>query len=671
MNNLKARCIYFLGLSLILAFTSVSLFGQSDALNKLKEKQLSLLDCNESVREALYDITTSYMEKGLFDSARIYLQRQDRYRKNCPDAKNDFFFYFCTGFSYFSQSNFDSAFVNFEKALSYAEKGHDLKEQIRVHNLLGGLYAQRSNLRKAKEHSLQSIELSLDSKDAKGVAHGNLSLGLLYLQTNESSKAVACFLKTDSIISESGEDDPYLIVVNLNLGKIFFAEKSYEKSKKYYSRVLTISERLGVEKGAMLATIKLAELKVIEKNYIGARQDFIDLEPYYLKHKDTTSLALINLNIGHTYFETNDFLSSEKYYVKSNSLSAKINDSLSHREGLLRLGEVYFKTAQYNRCNSVLLEAQKIRPAEMDKSPRILWLLAQSFNKLSNPTKAFEYLNQYKTLQDSLDTKKNIAQLQELETKYETEKKQLQIQSLEKENTLVKQRRWLLVGLTALLFLIPILFLYQRSKKRKKIYQGELAKMQLASLKSQMSPHFMFNSINSIKGMMINDTAEAAADQLAKFSKFMRNILNYSGDEFISLQEEVDFLRQYVHLENFKREFSVAVNFEDNANLANEQIEVLPFLIQPFLENSFKHAFTRDTINPTIDIKFTKSGDWLYITIEDNGIGSKRNKGTEHVSKGTALVKNRLALHNESNDNVNVDYRGEWKGTQVTLKLKV
>jgi|GEM_PF-6273224 len=238
-----------------------------------------------------------------------------------------------------------------------------------------------------------------------------------------------------------------------------------------------------------------------------------------------------------------------------------------------------------------------------------------------------------------------------------------------------KKWTYQLAGL--LLLIIALIYFYRlrisRLKKQQDIrleYERQIAHLESMALRSQMNPHFMFNSINSIKGLIINEAAEAAADQLTKFSKLMRSTLNYSAEKIISLEREVEFITLYAELERFKGKFPANLNFEIDPAIDMEATTIIPFLIQPFVENAFKHAFNNmGDRQAQIDIRFKKENNILVIFIEDNGIGVKDASATVHVSKGTSLVEKRLELHNKRKDNVSIIFRGENKGTLVTLKI--
>lgn len=233
----------------------------------------------------------------------------------------------------------------------------------------------------------------------------------------------------------------------------------------------------------------------------------------------------------------------------------------------------------------------------------------------------------------------------------------------------------LMIAFAALLSYFWYLEKIKRLKKEQAIvldYEKQLARLETMALRSQMNPHFIFNSINSIKGLIITDKKEEASDQLTRFAKFMRNILNYSDKDLITLADELKFLKAYCRLEQFKNSKFIDYQVHLDTNIDEYEILIPPFLLQPFLENSFKHAFKDSKINDaSIELSISQMDRFLKVQICDNGIGTQSNKDTDHVSKGINIVKKRLELRNGMEDNIQVSFNGYLQGTTVDFKIKI
>ena len=218
-------------------------------------------------------------------------------------------------------------------------------------------------------------------------------------------------------------------------------------------------------------------------------------------------------------------------------------------------------------------------------------------------------------------------------------------------------------------------------EKIKAKYDKEFAEMKISALRNQMNPHFIFNSLNSIKRYIIDNEKENAVYYLNKFSKLIRKILSASMEQEISLSEELETMELYVNIENirFNNEINFSINIDENLNL--NAIKVPSLILQPFLENAIWHGLSLKKEDKVLSITLEKEGaSCLKIDIIDNGIGRKRSaeikqkKIHKKSSIGIKLTKERLALFSKgfiNNYDINfTDLIGENStpiGTMVSL----
>lgn len=236
------------------------------------------------------------------------------------------------------------------------------------------------------------------------------------------------------------------------------------------------------------------------------------------------------------------------------------------------------------------------------------------------------------------------------------------------------------IGLMLLIIslLVYALFLYRlmqqkREDKKKNSAQKRLAESKMESLLAQMNPHFTFNAMNSIQNFILDQDVDKALLFLGGFSKLIRMNLDYCTKPFITLKEEIDYLKLYVSVENERFNNRVDVHFEIDKNIDLYDMEVPSMLLQPFVENVFKHAFPPQVSAPRIDIRFAIINDViLQCTVADNGVGANAMvaNGT-HKSKGMALVKERLKLLGYEQDDVLKVTSVQGQGVQVLVTLDV
>ncbi|WP_275314817.1 sensor histidine kinase [Tenacibaculum bernardetii] len=223
------------------------------------------------------------------------------------------------------------------------------------------------------------------------------------------------------------------------------------------------------------------------------------------------------------------------------------------------------------------------------------------------------------------------------------------------------------------LFVLYIIYKIRvrRIKKEEVLKQAiykRVSETKIEALQSQMNPHFIFNAMNSIQNFIIDNDVDNSLKYMGEFSKLIRKTLYNSSLQYISLAEEISYLQTYIELENLRFQAKIHTSIISN-NLDTEEIAVPPMLLQPIIENVFKHAFNIKVEKPLLTIEFTQNNDSLICEITDNGKGFDANS-TKSRSKGIKLVKERLHLLNLPEDSLAITSIA-LKGTVVTVTLKM
>ncbi len=207
----------------------------------------------------------------------------------------------------------------------------------------------------------------------------------------------------------------------------------------------------------------------------------------------------------------------------------------------------------------------------------------------------------------------------------------------------------------------------------------QLSKAKLEALQSQMNPHFIFNCINSIDALIQSNDKYHATVYLNKFAKLLRNILDSSKQDTVTLAKDLDTLQLYIELEQLRHEnkFTATINADDE--LLQDDYKVPPLIIQPFVENAILHGIRyRKGNHGQLTVSVIKQGDYLLYTIEDNGVG--RNTTTNTVDKGKVsygidMSNDRVKLfNNEENASVQItdlSVNDKPAGTKVEVLLKI
>lgn len=250
--------------------------------------------------------------------------------------------------------------------------------------------------------------------------------------------------------------------------------------------------------------------------------------------------------------------------------------------------------------------------------------------------------------------------------------------------------KWLYrLGILASLISGIFIFLFYRKKQKdeKSKLLDQLANLEMSVLRTQMNPHFLFNSINSINQYILTEEPAKASDYLTKFSRLMRNILNNSKNQLIPIAEEIKTLVLYMDLENLRYEDMFEYNIKIDPKIDQTNCLVPPLLLQPYIENAIRHGIAplKNKIEGLISIKITTANNSMKIVIEDNGIGIKNSKKNnerkviKRESHGINITNDRVNLinkvqgRNRASVNITDKQNGNvtQPGTRVTIILPI
>lgn len=197
------------------------------------------------------------------------------------------------------------------------------------------------------------------------------------------------------------------------------------------------------------------------------------------------------------------------------------------------------------------------------------------------------------------------------------------------------------IGITSLLHFSKSWFLYQESETKLARTQKEKIEAELDALKSQINPHFLFNSLNSIYSLVLKKS-EHAPEALIKLSDTMRYIIYESNHEKVELQKEVEFIRNYIELQQLRMSKKDKLDFQVNGKIKKQKIA--PLLLIPIIENGFKYGIKGETEASFVSILIDVNEHHIRLHTSNNlGIVDMVEKGK---SKGTGLdnLKKRLEL---------------------------
>ncbi len=498
-----------------------------------------------------------------------------------------------------------------------------------IYTLSGDIYQSFNMYDSALTNYQWAVELASQKKDLRVQLKALNQMGSLYASYGENEKARTCFIKSITLSQEG-----YSVASSIhNIAELFLKDKEYDSALKYFLRSYSIRK----EEGRTLHTVSAS----LAKLYAIMAQP--DSSFYYLNKLDTGNLSSIDNHHILSAF-TNAF-------IASNNLEEARKCNQHHLNVVRHSGNLAWH-----------LEAVENR-----------MLLERSNGNFKEALTAFEAL---KLLQDSLLNIEKVRSLMELDTRYEMKQREQEIASLGQKNEiqqlLLSRQQLLWISSVSILLLIIFLVVLWFSRKSTLSKERQLL-LEQNLLRSQMNPHFIFNTLASIQGFITRNDRKEAATFLAKFGELTRDILDASRKEFISLAKELEMMENYVALEQARFSKSLILQV-DHSELDTSSILISPMIVQPFIENAIKHGF-KGREEGLIKIHLQENDGTLHVTITDDGRGIEGNLNDKEKSLATKIVKERLQLmRNKVKDVVlsirNVkDAEEKILGVQVDLNL--
>lgn len=589
----------------------------------------------------------TYFNQSEYDEAIYYFKKTFEIQENQGNKTDLINSLLNIGNIYSETGRHDEAIFNYKKALNISIELNDDTNIATINYNLSVLYKVQGNYPLAIESASKSLEIRKTMSDTLGIATVLNNLGVIYTSLEKFDTALE-YHNQSLKFSILKENKGHVALNNINIGNVYLHKKEYKKALEYYDKSLEMSQEINSIKQVSSCFINLGEINLLLNKPVIARENFI-------KAKDISQKANIREHLAHSFLGVSGTFIHEKKYKKALPFALK-GKKLSEEMDLLK--------------------AQR-KASE---------LLSEIYKNTNNYQKALSSHQQFKILNDSLFNKENIEKITQLE--YEYKYKQVLHSASIRELKLTKtvqstsndleksQRNYLLaiIGVLLVSILLGSIIFYQKLRHVKSKTEHIVIEQKL--LRSQMTPHFIFNSLSVLQGMILNKEEKKAVYYLSKFSKLLRITLENSRDKMVSLSQELMAVQDYLTLQNLENEaYNYTVLVDENINVP--AFDVPPMLIQPFVENAIEHAFINQKENKKIDIRLKYFDDKLICTICDNGVGinyENCNKRKDKKSLATTISSERLKILSKDlnmEGSVMVEDRKIYgdQGTIVTLEI--
>jgi two-component sensor histidine kinase len=272
--------------------------------------------------------------------------------------------------------------------------------------------------------------------------------------------------------------------------------------------------------------------------------------------------------------------------------------------------------------------------------------LSDAHIKLNQPEKAMFFLQKYIETNDSVYNLDKVQQVAQAEMSIKAREKELQTNlEFAQRDAKSRQQKWFFGSLLLGLLSIGGLVFYNLKQRA----EQEKIRLELANLRSQMNPHFIFNCLNSIYKHTQTGDSETAGIYVQKFSKLLRLVLENSQTERISLKKDLDALSIYAEIEGLRFKNKLDFELKIDPEIDQNFVKIPGMLLQPHVENAIWHGLMHRETGGKVTVEITQpTENLIHVVIEDNGVGRQiaaefeSKTATSHKSLGREITENRL-----------------------------
>lgn len=569
----------------------------------------------------------------------------------------------------------DSAYILNLHRISYRSSENDVKKSFQYYEKVAAL-----------SDSLHFIY---------GKCLAEINLGILLANSASYEASNDAYFKAMDYADSIGALRLKAISLN-NVGDNFKVLKDYDKCRQYTKDAVEINTSLEAWRGVAINYELLSSCDLEENSYENTKKNLLAGIPFAIKTKDTYILSLYNLGFGKLHAVNKNYDSAEHYFNLALQQSKTEHD-------LRNEFQVYIAKARYLHNISpakkigILSKALAIskQTAFLEGQANAALELSNIYESLRQKDSSLYYYKIHRSAFDTLFSERNKRNTIIRESEWILKRKDFENQHLKQLATVQEKelgfKNALLLALAICFGLIIGLAFFinksiQAKKKRSEsIYKQQIAETQMQALQSQMNPHFIFNSLNSIENFMMQNEKRLASDYLNKFARLIRTILDSSRNELLTLSKDMEAIQLYIDLQQLRFNNKFVYETVISPTLQNGDYKVPSLIIQPFVENAIEHGIAHsEREDLKLSVTVSLEGDFIKYVIEDNGIGRAQSAAynsqnrPHHKSVGLKITENRVHIFNGAQSSVDdititdlYNDAHEPAGTSVSIKIKV
>ena len=532
------------------------------------------------------------------------------------------------------------------KLLEDAIKKNDSIAIARQYEQIGIDLAGQKDFQGSNNFYTKALNIYKDKKDNEKQSQIYRKIAFNNEALNKDDAAIVGYSKSNNLTNK-----PYVNTLNENdISRVQNRSNTFAQKELIDENIKVLEKQESAPVAELSqAFSKKAEIDLSRKDTLAAISSLKKAAETVATPEEKIS---IQQNIAEIYAEKDSLPTAIKITSNSARKSLEIGDNSSFFIYQQQLAELHFKNGKnieaLNVLDTTLERAYKENNTEV--IAQITQKLFTYWNEKGNAKEANKYAQQFLERILNVIEKDSLIVQNKL---YDAISERVSLLEKEKETQqlLFQKTKKYNVGLSLLLLLTTITiigivwFLYKLKRKNLQI--------QLQSLRREMNPHFIFNSLNSVNQFIAENNEIAANKYLSNYAKLMRNVMTASNKDFVTLNDEKEALAHYLNLEalRFQDKFDYDIRMDEQIDIY--QTLVPNMLLQPFVENAIWHGLRYKNEKGFLDIHFYTDNGKIMAVISDNGIGisasqqlKTRNQQT-YQSRGIRNIEERIETLNK------------------------
>ncbi|WP_442787156.1 tetratricopeptide repeat-containing sensor histidine kinase [Flavobacterium suncheonense] len=555
-----------------------------------------------------------------------------------------------------AQDSIQPSATRSKKAASYkiSKAADDLKESLdandevqiaKNYEKLADGFLEKGDNAKAEEYLKKALATYTKLKRTSDRTRVTRSLA----KVQESQQKVSAAIKSYEAAGAAAEEQE-VIQLNRNDANRLRNINNPAAQTSFVQSNIQLLEKADKKEEVADAYVQQAQMNLQQKNKDVAIQSYEKAITYVKDQPE--EVAKLKTEIAKVYASDNQFDKALSISEKLLAEAKTTNDFDTQIKQLQTLATIYFKKNEPEKAIQCLQQAYHLalQQGETDEVKNSLLQLLQYYKTHGKDKESIALYDDFFQNFDKLI--RNDSSLIDEKTFQVTEEKirQLEKEKALKDELIAKKNTFNYVLLGSLLLLLLLVGLIVKALYSIKTKNKEIA---LQSLRREMNPHFIFNSLNSVNQFISQNKELEANKYLSSYSHLMRNMMENSNKDFISLSNEIEQLKKYLNLEHlrFQDKFDYQIVVDDA--LDTETTLVPNMLIQPHLENAIWHGLRYRETKGLLLLKFELNRGKVSVIVDDNGIGLTESAALKtrnqkvHQSRGVTNTKERINLLNE------------------------